>query len=314
MSVNWYYVLENERIGPVTEDELKKFFEEDVLFEESFVWKKGFDNWKHIQDVEELKYILKKENNSSDDRIDDIPMPSQDLDPVIDEEISSISESPNNAIDGDLMLDLDERDEDDEFTIDTNSQDDISETPKKFDWENLDKSSKIFSLKIGIDREGPEGEYGPYSISFIKRLYSEKRINGKTLLFSPGMDDWMFLADIPIFEVIFSELPPIIDENDRRRATRKPFVARLLFHDNSEVFEGICRDISIGGLQILVAGCPLEINKTISMNVHPDNRETSFVAEGKVVRILEGNLGFSMRFVELSNDAKGAIENYINQN
>ena len=92
---------------------------------------------------------------------------------------------------------------------------------------------------------------------------------------------------------------------------RKPFVARMLFHDNSEVYEGACRDISVGGMQILVSDFPGEVGEEIALNVHPENGEYCFVAAGKIVRFLDGKQGFSFRFTELSDDAKKVIENYV---
>ncbi len=306
MSANWYYVLDNERVGPVLKEELKRLYDDGILFEESFVWQKGFDNWKHIQDVAELEELYKKVSK---------------VEAKVVEEISKKnSEAP--AFNEDLTLHLTKDTEENNFKIpkEKTREIEVIESTKvpavevKFNWHTVSSESKIFTLKVGIDRNGAENEYGPYSLSLVKKLFDEKRINGKTLIFSPGMDDWTFLADIPIFEKLFFELPPIIDEVDRRKSKRKPFVARLLFHDHTEVFEGICRDISIGGLQILVADCPLTIGSTISMNVHPDNRERSFVAQGKIVRALTDNLGFSLRFLGLNDEAKKSIEEYTNQN
>jgi hypothetical protein len=37
-------------------------------------------------------------------------------------------------------------------------------------------------------------------------------------------------------------------------ALRKPFIARIFFNNDKKFFEGICRDISVGGMQVLVDG------------------------------------------------------------
>ena len=103
-------------------------------------------------------------------------------------------------------------------------------------------------------------------------------------------------------------------EDDRRKNKRKPFVARMFYHNDSIVYEGICRDISIGGLQVLVDGFPGKIGDDISLNVHPENTEHSFVAGGKIVRILEGDQGFSLRFMNLSEEARDSIEAYLEKN
>jgi len=264
MSANWYYVEKNDRKGPIDEEKVIDLIKDNILSEESYVWKKGFSNWLKIKDVAELyAYIIEVKENKIN-----IPLPE------------ASEEAPT--------------------------------LHKSFDWTTLDHDKKIFLLKIGIDRHGADVEYGPYSMTIVKRLFNEKRINHKTLIFAVGMENWTFLGEIPIYQELFSEFPPVISEQDRRINIRKPFVAKMFFHNNSSVFEGICRDISIGGLQILVSDYPISVGDVISLNVHPDNSNYCFVASGKIVRILDGNQGFSIRFNGLSEEAQKAIHSYLN--
>ena len=74
----------------------------------------------------------------------------------------------------------------------------------------------------------------------------------------------------------------------------------------------LCRDISVGGLQVLVSSFPGNIGDDVTMNVHPDNSDYNFVASGKIVRLLEGGQGFSLRFLDLSPEAEQSIRTYIN--
>lgn len=255
---SWYYVQGKDRVGPVEEAELGNLLGNGTLNSESFIWTKGFDNWKKFSDVTELAHLLNTSSEASD------------------------SSSPEE---------------------------------KSIDWNSISKSEKIFMIKIGIDRGAEEVEYGPYSLNELSQAFAEKRINEKTLIFVPGkMNEWGFLADIPVFEEVFNTLPPVIDEIDRRKNSRKPFVARMFFHDEEKLFEGVCRDISIGGLQILVSEFPGSIGDDVTMNVHPDNSDYSFTAKGQIVRLLDGGQGFSLRFMNLSDEAKSSIENYVNRN
>ena len=181
------------------------------------------------------------------------------------------------------------------------------------DWYTIDREERKFTIKIGIDRAGDESEYGPFSLSQITKAFIEKRINAKSLIFAPGMEEWTFLADIPIYEEIFQEFPPTIEEDDRRKNIRKPFVARMLFHNNEQLFEGICRDISVGGMQILINGYFGKVGEIVDMNVHPNNSDMVFVASGKIVRILDGEQGFSIRFNDLGAQAQKSITRYLHQ-
>lgn len=180
-----------------------------------------------------------------------------------------------------------------------------------FDWHQVDPDEKIFFIMTGKDRNSKETLYGPYSINIIARLYKEKRINGRSYIWCSSMKNWEILADIAIFEEAFSEKPPKIEDIERRANPRKPFIARMLFHDNEKLYEGICRDISMGGMQVLVSDFPGGTGDKISFNVHPDNSNYHFVASGEIVRILDGGQGFSFRFTELTDEAKQAINNYI---
>jgi hypothetical protein len=192
------------------------------------------------------------------------------------------------------------------------------EVPKKVDAPQvlrlgaLDPEEKSIYVRIGVDRGGAPAEYGPYSPSLVKRLYHENRVNGRTQFFVRGRtDDWGFLADVADFEEVFSDMPPVIQETERRRWIRKPLLARMFVQNNKKVFEGVCRDISVGGMQVLTDTFPGRAGDKIAINVHPDNTEYHFTASGTVVRLLEGNQGFSFRFDALQSEAQRAIEKYI---
>ena len=181
----------------------------------------------------------------------------------------------------------------------------------KFSWEQIEDNVQVVSIKIGADRGCPEAEYGPFTITALDKLFKENRINKKTFIYTPGMENWQFLGDTPLFARFSGESNSGIEESERRQGTRRPFVARLLFTDQDAIFEGVCRDISVGGLQILIANFPGTVGQSVNMNVHPDNSEHCFMATGKIVRLLDGGAGFSIRFDSLGPEAQSAINNYV---
>lgn len=185
---------------------------------------------------------------------------------------------------------------------------------KEVSLRSLGPDERTVYVRIGNDRGLPPSDYGPFSINQLKQLFKESRINGKTLVFVTGMKEWKVLGDLPEYQDIFQEAPPVIQEADRRAAVRKPFVARLFVQNNKKVFEGICRDISIGGMQVLTDDFKGQAGDRIAINVHPENTDYCFTASGVVVRILEGNSGFSFRFQGLSDEAKRSVEKYIQEN
>lgn len=191
------------------------------------------------------------------------------------------------------------------------SQDGPSLSEEELVLQKLSNNENSIFIKIGADRGGANIEYGPYSLEIIKKLFKENRINGKTFVFLQGMKDWKMLADFDDYSEIFKGVPPVIAEEERRASKRKPFVARMLFESEQQVYVGICRDVSVGGMQVLVDHFPTSIGHKISINVHPENTEHHFVASGEVVRHLDGGHGFSFRFLELKSEAKEAIEKYL---
>jgi hypothetical protein len=176
---------------------------------------------------------------------------------------------------------------------------------------HLNPKKKCIYVKTGLDRQKNTKEYGPFSLEMLKKLYSAKRINGKTLVYFSGLDIWKILAFFDDFEEVFEDLPPIIQEDDQRKWQRKPFVARLFFTSDDRFYEGICKDISLGGMQILIDGFPGDVGDEISMNVHPENEDYQFVAKAEIVRRLDSDNGISMKFTNLSDQAKKAISHYI---
>ncbi len=255
MSENWYYVQQGNRQGPVSLETVQSLINSKTLNDQDFVWKKGFDNWKKIKEVDELA-------------VSSIPVPPT---------ISKI-----------------------EFT-DPN----LSE---------IDPTDRVLFIRIGVDRGGKANDYGPFTLNQLKQLFKENRVNGKTLLFMTGMKEWKLLADFNDYQEVFEEVPPMIKEEERRRAIRKPFVARMFVNNEQTVFEGICRDISIGGMQVLTDHYEGAAGDKISINVHPQNTDYHFTASGVVVRLLEGSTGFSFRFMNLSDEAKASIEKYVEEN
>lgn len=178
----------------------------------------------------------------------------------------------------------------------------------------LEKSNdqqNIF-IRIGEDRGTQVTEYGPFNLEMLVKLYNENRINGKTNCFINGMNDWYLLAEYEDFEQVFNEAPPEIKDTEKRNDPRKPFIARLFIESKKKIYEGICRDVSIGGMQVLVEKYPGNAGDKISINVHPENSDYHFVADGEVVRVLDGGHGFSFRFINLNTEATSSIQKYLN--
>lgn len=104
-----------------------------------------------------------------------------------------------------------------------------------------------------------------------------------------------------------------VDASDKRGGPRRPLVARLFLHNDKDVIIAVCRDISVGGMQVLTDRVPGAVGSVIKLNVSPGDpaKVKGFVAEGEIVRVLEDGRGFSFRFRKISDEARRTIEKYI---
>ncbi|MBL7665274.1 MAG: DUF4339 domain-containing protein, partial [Bacteriovoracaceae bacterium] len=59
---------------------------------------------------------------------------------------------------------------------------------------------KNIFIRIGADRGSIPNDYGPFSIDLLKRLFNEKRINARTLVFTTGLSNWTLLGDFADFQ------------------------------------------------------------------------------------------------------------------
>jgi len=157
-----------------------------------------------------------------------------------------------------------------------------------------------------------EASYGPVSDREVTGLIESKRINAGTYMWTKGFADWQQGKDVDYWKKRFLK-PEAAKPADKRAAPRKPFETKILLTDGKEVGWAICRDISVGGMQVLMDHSPGPAGTQLKLNVNPQGNVPGFACEGVVVRILEDGRGFSFRFITLSIEAKTAIEKYIGQ-
>lgn len=252
---SWYYVQGSDRVGPITEVEIRNLFQQGMLDKDSYVWRKGFTSWEKAKDVADLRTA------------------------VFGEEKEEIIKT--------------------------------SIVRPEFRWNDIEMEEPIFCIKIGPDRNSTEAEYGPYTLLELRRAYREKRINARTMIFSPGMEDWMLLADIPIFQKVFTEIPPVLAEREKKVHVKRPLLARVQTKQVPKVFDGVCRDVTIGGFQILVTGVPVKVGDVVSIDLsYPDMFEALSV-EGQVQRILDGDQGFSCRLKSINLEVEKLLNSHL---
>ncbi len=189
-----------------------------------------------------------------------------------------------------------------------------------------------------------DSQFGPFSNEEISRFISVGKVHKQVYAWKDGMEGWEKLGMVLEFSDAFNDAPkgpkppaapraggapagakkgPISAvPGDKRQAPRSPMIARLLLANSDSVSVAMCRDVSIGGMQVLTDRIPGAVGARIKMNVSPPKSKGTgggavkfapFVAEGTIVRHLEDGRGFSFRFTKLSDAARRSIETYIQQ-
>ncbi|AUN99317.1 DUF4339 domain-containing protein [Bacteriovorax stolpii] len=167
--VNWYYVVGSERVGPVSVEALKQLFLNNEITNETYIWRKGFQNWERLKDVTELSF------ESEEPAVEiETPMPAPTPLPQRRAEVKR--EEPVRQ-EGPSSPDV-------QFN---------------FDWRSTKENDELFFVRIGKDRKASDSDiFGPYSMTELKEALKEKRINLQTLVFAPGMSSWVKIEETPL--------------------------------------------------------------------------------------------------------------------
>jgi len=159
-----------------------------------------------------------------------------------------------------------------------------------------------------------ESQTGPYSEIELKRLVQTGQVSESSFVWQESFSDWKAIREVGEFSIEVQKNSPLPSEpSDRRESPRKPLVAQIYLTNEKEIASGVCRDISVGGMQVLTDSLPGKTGDRIHLNVmQPQSSGLApFVAHGVIVRILEDKRGFSFRFTDINDEAKRSIERYI---
>jgi hypothetical protein len=151
---------------------------------------------------------------------------------------------------------------------------------------------------------------GPYSESELERRIKTTQVSADAFAWNESMNDWKPLIELHPFK---DWLGKPENKAERRTAPRKPLVAQVYVTNQKEVVTAMCRDVSVGGMQVLTDRIPGKAGDSVRLNVLPPSESglAAFVAEGVIVRLLEDGRGFSFRFTRLSDESRQAIEEYV---
>jgi hypothetical protein len=283
----WYVALGKNWIGPLTAaDVYAKVIRQDVTWAH-YVWRKGQKNWQRICDTQPFEAAVPHE-------------PSKAVQQEVVEKSRELEGDPRASIKA--M---------------------VKKRPPAPPKEGADADQKVWYLYYS------ETQFGPFSMAEVEENLASGMIDSKVYAWRDGMSGWERLEKIEAFQkklkksvvqpATLRSVKPASEKKDMRGAPRKPMLAKILLSNDQDVAIAVCRDISIGGMQVLTDKIPGEVGAKIKLNVSPTAEELkskkpsfkAFVAEGTIVRLLEDGRGFSFRFSRLTESARRSIESYI---
>ncbi|MBI4925900.1 MAG: DUF4339 domain-containing protein [Bdellovibrio sp.] len=274
----WYLAGGDQWMGPLTASDVYVKLLNHDVTWADYVWKTGESQWQRLCDLKVFHALIPKE-------------PSKELQTKIKKLATPAIPFRDNKL----------------------------STPDTFG-NKFDKKEWFISQK-GV-------QYGPFSFQELSRLVQIEKVPKETYAWRDGMQNWDNIGNIKEFYEVVSAhkknqngktTSKTKDQRvEQRRAPRRPLVARIFLTHEDSVIVAVCRDISIGGMQVLTDKVPGKSGTKIKMNISPagdakGHRIQPFIAEGMIVRVLEDQCGFSFRFEKLPDRARRAIQNYIEE-
>ncbi|MEN9724056.1 MAG: hypothetical protein RJB38_2042 [Pseudomonadota bacterium] len=163
-----------------------------------------------------------------------------------------------------------------------------------------------------------DSQFGPFLEEDIHRFLKIGKIHGDVHVWKEGMGGWEKLRQVATFKEVVAESKSArsLKRPERRKTPRVPVLARSLMASGGKVFTAVCRDVSVGGMQVLTQALPGPVGTRLKLNISAPvsaggKKIQSFVAEGQIVRVLEDGRGFSFRFEKLSSESLRCIQAYI---
>lgn len=278
----WYIALGENWVGPITASEVYERVTAQKISWAHFVWKPGMDEWKRLCDLKTFSAAVPIAPSASLQR--EVKESSKEIRALAKKDASTKQASAVKPVGAQKT-----------------AQSEASEGRGWFLYYN-------------------ETQFGPFSKDEVARSLRVGKITPRVHAWRTGMSNWTRIEAVEVFKTILVELSsagvkqaevkPSSEKIEHRQTPRRPMIARILLANSTEVSDAVCRDISVGGMQVLTEQIPGQVGEQIRLNVSAAQLEP-FVAEGVIVRVLEDLKGFSFRFEKISDQARRAIEQYI---
>ena len=171
-----------------------------------------------------------------------------------------------------------------------------------------------------------ENRYGPFPIADVVKMLVERALFEYDFAWSPGMEQWTRIAQIPAFSFdrIKAFLPKDMQNSEmffRRKYMRKDFKTPLVVHNNSKVWKGFSVEISEGGACIAVENAMILPGQNIYVHfkgtegARPFNVLCEVVAKRYVPGLKTANdvVYYGLKFLNIHKQDKDLIRDMAKQ-
>jgi hypothetical protein len=312
----WFVVVGERTLGPFDREGLLERLRNHEITTAHYLWKEGFEDWVRFSELEEFKEIFPPKPPKQWISKLKAPTPPKEL-PRPREWFAFIKNTQEGPFDLDELKSMARM-----GTVDAQTY------AWKIGMENWQLIGEIPELMKIIAVPPPVPPSPPPAPTKVQRAEPSPQVKD----LPPNLKSQGVEAEKIQTQASPQSAPPQASTDSAQQAApqktrppRIPIVARVLFHDNQLVGQGICRDLSIGGAQILLdtsqgeSGSPdLPVGSVIKMNLHSDevvgsDKKVVFTTDAVVVRHLSQERGFAVRFMNIEDEFANLIKSYVNQ-
>lgn len=165
---------------------------------------------------------------------------------------------------------------------------------------------------------------GPFTVSELIELIDSRHLDLTAFVWKQGFADWMRICDVEFFQEKFASSPKqdLLEaakrleegrKREQRQTPRAPFEVRVLLTNGDDVGWGVCRDISLGGMQVLMNYVPGPVGTELRIHVNGYRGISGFDCSGKIVRAGNDKRSFSLEFTKLPDKAKESLARFIEE-
>jgi hypothetical protein len=158
-------------------------------------------------------------------------------------------------------------------------------------------------------------EFGPLTTTEMQVILDKGTLNGKLYAWQPGMPKWLPIEEVGDLAKIAAQAARIASgqesDKDKRGAKRMPLLATVEYEvDGGPVLRGICRDISLTGMQVHASCRELTLGSGVRLVVFPvnENLMARFEVQARIARLHPSGTSFGVKFHNVSHSLSARIE------